>query len=82
MYVKYRAELISQIQGKKEPDIFMVCDKYIKSFFAIKIYRYVEIDKIFQQFKSYSSSEVHIASIQKLAKIKKIIEGNLFPIFT
>lgn len=83
LYAIYRAELLSQIQGKSNNDIFLVCDKYIKSFFSIKIYTYVEIRNILQQFEVYNrDNNVHIASIQKLAKIKKIIGDNLFTIFT
>jgi hypothetical protein len=81
LYAKYRTELISQIQGKREHDIFMVCDKYIKSFFSIRIFSHAEISNIFQQFENFNHG-IHIASIQKLAKIKKIIKDNLFSIFT
>jgi len=81
LYSQYRAELISQIQGKKEHDIFMVCDKYIKSFFSIKRYNYTEISNAFQRFKG-SNSNIHFTSMQKLAKVKMIIESNLYPIFT
>lgn len=81
LYSKYRAELISQMQGKKEYDRFMVCDKYIKSFFSIKRYNYTGINNAFKQFESCNSN-MHVSSTQKLAKVKEIIEGNLYPIFT
>ena len=81
LYSKYRTELISQIQGKTKHDIFMVCDKYIKSFFSIKRYNYAGISNALQQFKCCDSN-MHITNTQKLAKVKEIIEGNLYPIFT
>jgi len=81
LYSKFRAELMSQIQGKIKHDIFMVCDKYIKSFFSIKRYNYTGISNAFKQFECRNPS-MHISSTQKLAKVKEIIEGNLYSIFT
>ena len=52
IYASYRSELLSQIQGRSISSVFTICDKYIHSFSALRLFNYNEVNNSFRNFSS------------------------------
>ncbi len=52
IYASYRAELLSQIQGRSISSVFTICDKYIHSFSTLRLFNYNEVSNSFRSFSS------------------------------